>query len=257
MKKTIFCIMIFLFGLNCLASDLNKCVDSIISIALKRLHLITQDTIKKMSLDKFEASGLWNTDLNIEAMRDYERFKDELYSQIPSIISCGELTYSISPNHMTGVEVMFNRGLLNRFLHKRLNNVYFNAEKDLHDFTEKDFLARDSMSSYNSFADTLGGVYIPKDLMETYNFISEFFPGFLIDKFKNRNEEEIFGDDFDSQGIMFYWSLVRNSRLYNYFADKGVTNSNEIANIILLYWHKRLNGKEINIESILRYKRSN
>jgi len=94
--------------------------------------------------------------------------------------------------------------------------------------------------------DSLDGVYIPKDLKDTF---------VELDKLLTQNNRDEFRTALPTTYHMGLgttlrnrWGLWTNSRLREYFLDLGVTHPDDMSSIILDGYYNYLNGDEIDLE---------
>ncbi len=100
---------------------------------------------------------------------------------------------------------------------------------------------------------------IPKDLLECFDELKKWGendPQELIE-FKSTPEKEIRGIYHHTLGreIRNEWGLWRKSDLYKYFETMGLHHPDDMSGVILLSFHRHLNGKDLQLaEQILEYK---
>jgi hypothetical protein len=105
--------------------------------------------------------------------------------------------------------------------------------------------------------DSLYGIYIPKDLEDCFQQINSFWPDSVKQRMAALTE-----DDFSVRlhfGLGLWmrnnWQLWGGSRLSKYFNDTGIYHPDDMSGIILTSYHRRLNGKNIELnEQIASYK---
>lgn len=99
-------------------------------------------------------------------------------------------------------------------------------------------------------SDTLRGHYIPKDILDCIKQIDSFWDDSTKNKVKTWSENE-FGD-ITHHGFGMWirnnWQLWSGSRLSKYFNSFGVTEPDDISDIILNCYHRHLTGKDIRFE---------
>jgi hypothetical protein len=99
-------------------------------------------------------------------------------------------------------------------------------------------------------ADSLNGVYIPKNLEDCFKQIDSFWPDSTKMKIKAWSEQEFAGRAHMGFGMWMRnnWQLWGGSRLSKYFNELGVFHPDDMSGIILDSYHRYLTGKEINLQ---------
>lgn len=98
--------------------------------------------------------------------------------------------------------------------------------------------------------DSIRGVYIPFNLEDCFKQIDLFWNDSTKTKVKNWTEEDFSVKTHHGFGtwIRNNWQLWAGSRLSYFFHEKGVHHPDSMSWIILVSYHRYLNGKEINLE---------
>jgi len=96
----------------------------------------------------------------------------------------------------------------------------------------------------------LFGVYIPADLEEAYSELSRLADPNGLMAFKLAPEDSIrrklhFGF---GRWIMTNWGLEEGSRISHYLKSKGVSIPDDMVMVIIVTWHRRLNGRPDRLE---------
>lgn len=107
-------------------------------------------------------------------------------------------------------------------------------------------------------ADSLRGIYIPKDIDDAIAQINSFWPDSTITKVRNWPEKEFTGKLHMGFGMWMRnnWQLWGGSRLSEFFHDLGIHHPDDMSDIILTSYHRILNQKPINInDQIDSYKK--
>lgn len=106
-------------------------------------------------------------------------------------------------------------------------------------------------------ADTLDGIYIPKNLEDCFKQIDSFWADSIRSKVKDLSEEEFSGRLHMGFGMWMRnnWQLWGGSRLSKYFNEKGIHHPDDMSGIILDSYHRYLKNQEIKLdEQIQHYK---
>lgn len=98
----------------------------------------------------------------------------------------------------------------------------------------------------------LVGVYIPKDLMDAFRELDKKTDENSKMKFKNLDEHSAEHKLFFSLGrwIWSNWSFYEGSRLSHWFKETGITYPDDMTKIILIAYHRKLNGKDIDFKGL-------
>lgn len=95
----------------------------------------------------------------------------------------------------------------------------------------------------------------PKNLQECFDLLKDF-PG--MGSFKKMPEDQIAAKYHFNLGMHLRneWGLWdQKSELYKYFAAMGLFHPDDMSGVILLSFHRHLNGKELKVEEqIEKYK---
>jgi len=110
-------------------------------------------------------------------------------------------------------------------------------------------------SKENFAADSLSGVYIPKDLEDCFKKIDSFWSDSTKFKVKNWTEDEFSSNAHFGFGMWMRnnWQLWGGSRLSKYFNGKGIYHPDDMSGIILDSYHRYLTGKDINLQDQINY----
>ncbi|MCH2084751.1 MAG: hypothetical protein MK226_20365 [Saprospiraceae bacterium] len=101
----------------------------------------------------------------------------------------------------------------------------------------------------------INGVYIPKDLNDALNELEKLVDSESKVKFKWQDEEKVVKNLYFSFGrwIQYNWSLYEGSRLSVYFQQIGVTYPDDIAQLIITAFHRKLNKIEIDFPGLAKH----
>lgn len=107
-------------------------------------------------------------------------------------------------------------------------------------------------------ADSLNGVYIPKNLEDCFKQIDSFWPDSTKIKVRTWSEQEFAGRVHMGFGMWMRnnWQLWGGSRLSKYFNDLGVFHPDDMSGIILDSYHRYLTGKEINLQKQIDHSKA-
>lgn len=108
----------------------------------------------------------------------------------------------------------------------------------------------------NSFSvDSIRGVYIPKDLNDSFDQIDSFWADSTRTKVKNWTEDEFSAKVHHGFGMWMRnnWRLWGGSRLSKYFNEKGISHPDDMSGIIITSYHRYLNKEKIELEKQIKY----
>jgi hypothetical protein len=106
-------------------------------------------------------------------------------------------------------------------------------------------------------ADSINGVYIPKDLNDCFLQLNRIINKVDKEEFKNMAEQEAVGMTHFSIGLWMRnnWQLWSGSRLSKYFNEIGISHPDDMSRIILDSYHRYLRKELINLdEQVQDYK---
>jgi hypothetical protein len=98
--------------------------------------------------------------------------------------------------------------------------------------------------------EVINGVYIPVDLEDAFNELTRLADPSGLVAFKASPEDSIrrklhFGF---GRWIMNNWGLEEGSRISHYMKLKGVPIPDDMVRVIIVTWHRQLNGRPLNLE---------
>jgi len=101
--------------------------------------------------------------------------------------------------------------------------------------------------------DRLYGVYIPKDLTDAFIQLNRLIDEPSRQKFKTMPEEEAASRLFFSLGrwITHNWGFYGGSRLSHYLRQLGVTHPEDMAQFIIIAYHRNLNRNSLEVKSLV------
>lgn len=96
----------------------------------------------------------------------------------------------------------------------------------------------------------INGVYIPADLEDAFVELERLSETKGLAEFKSAPEDSIrrrlhFGL---GRWILVNWGLEEGSRISHYLRQKGVSNPDDMVEVIILSWHRHLNGRPVKLE---------
>lgn len=105
--------------------------------------------------------------------------------------------------------------------------------------------------------DRLFGVYIPKNLDDALLQLDKLIPPKKQAELLLMPEDSVCKKLHNSLGrrIMDNWGFAGGSRLSHYLKSAGVTFPDDMADFILVSYHRKLNGKPINLKEQATYYR--
>lgn len=104
-------------------------------------------------------------------------------------------------------------------------------------------------------ADSIKGVYIPRNLEECFTQIDKFWDDSTKLMVKSWTEDEFSGKAHFGFGMWMRnnWQLWGGSRLSKYFNDKGIFHPDDMSGIILKSYYRYLNNKEIKLDEQIKF----
>lgn len=100
------------------------------------------------------------------------------------------------------------------------------------------------------FADSISGIYIPKNLEDCFKQIDGFWADSVKTKVKGWSEDEFISKAHMGFGMWMRnnWQLWAGSRLSKYFNELGIYHPDDMSGIILDSYYRYLNSQEIKLE---------
>jgi hypothetical protein len=134
-------------------------------------------------------------------------------------------------------------------------NKYFLSSKIISIIiSESDENSLDTFKNY----EYIDGVYIPKNLDDSFNELNKLIKRKDRNNFLKDNENEFLTSQHFALGkyIRNEWGLWKASRLYLWFKEKDITHPDVISSIILKYYYRKKNQLNFNLENeIIYYKK--
>lgn len=99
----------------------------------------------------------------------------------------------------------------------------------------------------------LQGVYIPKDLPEAIRELSRLSDAESQRSFSSAPEEDIYRELFHGLGrwIRRNWGFNGGSRLTVALEPLGINHPDDLAQLIVVVWHRELNGKSHDLPELV------
>lgn len=99
----------------------------------------------------------------------------------------------------------------------------------------------------------LNGVYIPKDLTDCFVQINRLTDDASKSKFKNMPEEDAAHKLHFSLGrwIIYNWGFYGGSRLSYYLSNLGIGNPDDMAQFIIITYHRNLNKNKLEVKALI------
>lgn len=107
----------------------------------------------------------------------------------------------------------------------------------------------------NLEADSIDGIYIPKNLEECFKQIDSFWTDSLKTEVRNMTEDDFMMKFHLGFGrwIRNNWGLWGGSRLRTYFYKIEIYHPDDMSGIILDSYHRHLNGKKIKLDDQIEF----
>ncbi|GAA4172227.1 DUF6794 domain-containing protein [Sphingobacterium ginsenosidimutans] len=104
-------------------------------------------------------------------------------------------------------------------------------------------------------ADTIAGIYIPKNLEDCFVQIDSFWDDSTKNKVREMTESEFTAGAHFGFGMWMRnnWGLWGGSRLSVYFNKQGIRHPDDMSGIILTSYYRKLKGKDPDVKSQLKY----
>ncbi len=97
----------------------------------------------------------------------------------------------------------------------------------------------------------LDGVYIPRDLINSFEELNRLIDANAKQKFKQAPEEEAFHKLYFSFGrwITQKWGFYEGSRLSHYMRSLGVYHPEDMAKVVIVSYHRYLNKAPLELKA--------
>lgn len=102
----------------------------------------------------------------------------------------------------------------------------------------------------NQKADSIDGIYIPKDLEDCFRQLNGFWNDSIKNSIKMMKEDAFVAESHFGIGMWIRnnWGLWGSSRLSSYFSNLEIFHPDDMSGIILRSYHRKLNSKDIKLE---------
>ncbi|MGE5357253.1 MAG: DUF6794 domain-containing protein [Deltaproteobacteria bacterium] len=102
---------------------------------------------------------------------------------------------------------------------------------------------------------TINGTYIPVDIEDAVKRLRDLSPGASLEKFKNAPEAGIdrklhFGI---GKWMIVNWYFYEGSRLEFYLRQLGLSHPDDMADFLIICFHRDLNGKNKDVKTLAAY----
>ncbi len=125
--------------------------------------------------------------------------------------------------------------------------IYFGMGMDMVAQTPADF---ETQYAQRIRQEMIAGVYIPIDMEDAFEELNRLSEPKGLASFKNAPEEAIRSRLHFGLGrwILINWGMEDGSRISHFLKLKGVSMPDDMVRIIIVSWHRRLNGKPLLLE---------
>lgn len=111
----------------------------------------------------------------------------------------------------------------------------------------------DSIYEINITKTRINGVYIPKDIDDAFEEFIHLSPPTSIEKFRETPEDIVarklhFGI---GRWMIVNWNFYEGSRLSHHLRNLGIMHPDDMADLLIIVFHRKTNGKEVNLGQLL------
>lgn len=98
----------------------------------------------------------------------------------------------------------------------------------------------------------INGVYIPSDVNDAMRELKKLSPPESLEKFKNAPEDIVARKLHFGLGrwIIYNWNFYYGSRLEHYLKGLGVEHPDDMADFLIISFHRYLNGKDLKTKEL-------
>lgn len=116
---------------------------------------------------------------------------------------------------------------------------------------ESDLDGGNDHSSY----EYIDGEYIPKNLKNCFDRLNSMLSEKIIEEIKTKTEKDFTTSSHFGLGLWIRnnWGLWQGSRLHHFFKAKGIFLPDDMSEIILTSYYRKLKGIEIQLEEQIKY----
>jgi len=102
--------------------------------------------------------------------------------------------------------------------------------------------------------DSINGVYIPKDLKDSFSQINIFWSDSVKIKVKAMKESDFVNNSHFGFGMWMRnnWGLWKGSRLFKYLNEKGLNHPDDVSSVILTSYHRHLNNRNLKLRNQIK-----
>ena len=159
-----------------------------------------------------------------------------------------DICKSYFPHTICSRVPVFTIELILKSIHRKATNKPYDMQHDI-DSIMTMLNTMDSVDAYYAVADTINGVYIPRDIEEALEILVDYLqhPN-DIEKIKSKTEDEFARENYFGLGLTIRNSWLWNaSRLHIYIKriSNGIDHPDEQSVILMRFLHRKLNGKPL------------
>ena len=102
--------------------------------------------------------------------------------------------------------------------------------------------------------DSINGIYIPKDLKDTFKQINIIWSDSVRNNVKAMKESDFVTNNHFGFGLWMRnnWGLWKGSRLYIYLNEKGLSHPDDMSSVILTSYHRHLNNRNLKVRNQIK-----
>lgn len=102
--------------------------------------------------------------------------------------------------------------------------------------------------------DSINGVYIPKDLKDSFSQINILWSDSVKIKVKAMKESDFVNNSHFGFGMWMRnnWGLWKGSRLFRYLNEKGLNHPDDMSSVILTSYHRHLNNRNLKLRNQIK-----
>lgn len=99
----------------------------------------------------------------------------------------------------------------------------------------------------------INGVYIPKDLADAFNELNNLSDEESLSKFKSEEEFSVSKKIHFGLGrwMIYNWNFYEGSRFSHNLKEKGLQHPDDMAQFIIICYHRNLNSSDLQEESLI------
>ncbi|NQY07458.1 MAG: leucine-rich repeat domain-containing protein [Flavobacteriaceae bacterium] len=102
--------------------------------------------------------------------------------------------------------------------------------------------------------DLINGIYIPKDLKDSFSQINIIWSDSIKTKVKAMKESDFVNNNHFGFGMWMRnnWGLWKGSRLFKYLNEKGLNHPDDMSSVILTSYHRHLNNRNLKVRNQIK-----